>query len=97
MQTGWRSLGQRRKCAGEACLFIELHFGGQMRATDPIESKGVKSAKANANVYNLRLKRDENSRLRRIRDLEHENTLLVRMMSKTQIEIVRLRELLSLD
>ena len=51
--------------------------------------------KVNANVYDLGLKQDESSRRRRIRDLEHENALLMRMASETQIEIARLRELLS--
>lgn len=52
-------------------------------------------AKLEANVYDLGLKQDESSRLRRIRDLEHENALLMRMVSDTQIEIAQLRELLA--
>ena len=68
-----------------------------MRATNPIELACLESALpgANANVYDLGLKKDESSRLRRIRDLEHENALLMRMVSETQIEIARLRDLLS--
>lgn len=72
-----------------------------MRATNPIEPVCPESAlpksKANAkaNVYDLGLKQDESSRLRRIRDLEHENALLMRMVSETQIEIAQLRELLA--
>jgi hypothetical protein len=68
-----------------------------MRATDPIELACLESApvSSNANVYDLGLKQDESSRLRRIRDLEHENALLMRMVSETQMRIARLRELLS--
>jgi hypothetical protein len=68
-----------------------------MRATNPMGISCLESAlpAANANVYDLGLKQDEGSRLRRIRDLEHENGLLMRMVSETQIEIARLRELLS--
>ncbi len=68
-----------------------------MRATNPIEPVCPESAlpKSKANVYDLGLKQDESSRLRRIRDLEHENALLMRMVSETQIEIARLRELLT--
>jgi hypothetical protein len=72
-----------------------------MRATNPIEPVSSQSAlpksKANvkANDYDLGLKQDESSRLRRIRDLEHENALLMRMVSETQIEIAQLRDLLA--
>ncbi|OAF02721.1 hypothetical protein AYJ54_25955 [Bradyrhizobium centrolobii] len=68
-----------------------------MRATNPIEPECLESALlgSNANVYDLGLKQDEAIRLRRIKDLEHENALLMRMVSETQIEIARLRELLS--
>ncbi|MCS3730571.1 hypothetical protein [Bradyrhizobium betae] len=76
-----------------------------MRATNPIEpvcpesalpaSKADVKSDAKANVYDLGLKQDESNRLRRIRDLEHENALLMRMVSETQIEIARLRELLA--
>jgi hypothetical protein len=80
-----------------------------MRATNPIEPVSSESAlpkskakvetnvevKIEANVYDLGLKQDESSRLRRIRDLEHENALLMRMVSDTQIEIAQLRELLA--
>ncbi|WP_375314045.1 hypothetical protein WHZ77_13145 [Bradyrhizobium sp. A5] len=72
-----------------------------MRATNLIEPVCPESAlttsnsNETANVYDLGLKQDESSRLRRIRDLEHENGLLMRMVSETQIEIARLRELLS--
>ena len=68
-----------------------------MGATNPFELACLESAlpNSNANVYDLGLKHDESSRLRRIRDLEHENALLMRMVSETQIELARLRELLS--
>jgi hypothetical protein len=70
-----------------------------MRATNPIEPVCPESALPNtdvkANVYDLGLKQDESGRLRRIRDLEHENALLMRMVSETQIEIAQLRELLA--
>ncbi len=79
------------------CVFLLL--GVVMRATNPIEPACLESAllkaNANANVYDLGLKQDEGSRLRRVRDLEHENALLMRMVSETQVEIARLRELLS--
>ncbi|MCP3368330.1 hypothetical protein [Bradyrhizobium cajani] len=72
-----------------------------MRATNPIEPVCPESAlptsntNIKANVYDLGLKQDESGRLRRIRDLEHENALLMRMVLETQIEIARLRELLT--
>ncbi|MBR0964139.1 hypothetical protein JQ554_08235 [Bradyrhizobium diazoefficiens] len=72
-----------------------------MRATNPIEPVCPESALATskvdvkANVYDLGLRQDESSRLRRIRDLEHENALLMRMVTETQIEIAQLRELLT--
>lgn len=68
-----------------------------MRATNPTEPVCSKSAlpRLKANVYDLGLKQDADGRLRRIRDLEHENALLMRMVSETQIELARLRELLS--
>lgn len=66
-----------------------------MRATNPIEQACLESALPSANVYDLGLKQDESSRLRRIRDLEQENALLIRIVSETQTEIVSLRELLS--
>ena len=69
-----------------------------MRATNPMDLSCLESAlpaASNANVYDLVLRQDETSRLRRIRDLEHENALLMRMVSETQIEIARLRDLLS--
>lgn len=80
-----------------------------MRATNPIElvcpesaplttqsnAKAEIKVDITANVYDLGLKQDESSRLRRIRDLEHENALLMRMVSETQIEIAQLRELLT--
>ncbi len=70
-----------------------------MRATNPIEPACPDSAllESKVNVYDLGLKQDETGRLRRIRDLEHENALLMRMVSETQIEVARLRELLSSD
>jgi hypothetical protein len=68
-----------------------------MRATNPIEPVSSESVlpRSDANVYDLGLKQDESGRVRRIRDLEHENALLMRMVSETQIEIARLRELLT--
>jgi hypothetical protein len=72
-------------------------WGLEMRATNSTELECLETAlpKANVNVYDLGLKQDESGRLRRIWDLEHENALLMRMVTETQIEIVRLRELLS--
>jgi hypothetical protein len=68
-----------------------------MRATNAIDLACLKSAPqdSNENVYNLGLKQDESSRLRRIEDLKRENALLMRMVEETQFEVVRLRELLS--
>ena len=68
-----------------------------MRATNTIELLCLDSAlpKARANVYDLGERQEESNRFRRIRVLEHENTLLKRMVSDTQIEIVRLRTLLA--
>ena len=68
-----------------------------MRATNTIELSCLDSTlpKASANVYDLGERQEESNRFRRIRVLEHENTLLKRMVSDTQIEIVRLRMLLA--
>jgi hypothetical protein len=68
-----------------------------MRATNAIDLACLQSApqESNENVYNLGLKQDESSRLRRIEDLKRENALLMRMVEETQFEVVRLRELLS--
>ncbi|KQT03019.1 MULTISPECIES: hypothetical protein [unclassified Bradyrhizobium] len=67
-----------------------------MRATHPIEQICSESAlnKSKAEVYDLGLRQDESGRLRRIKNLKHENALLMRMVSETQIEIARLRDLL---
>lgn len=67
-----------------------------MRATHSLEQICSESAlnKTNAKIYDLGLRQDESSRLRRIKNLEHENALLMRMVSETQIEIARLRDLL---
>ena len=79
---------------GLSVIFV---LGVEMRATNPTEPVCSESAlpRLKANVYDLGLKQDEDGRLRRIRDLEHENALLMRMVSETQIELARLRELLS--
>lgn len=76
-------------------LFVVL--GVEMRATNPIEPACLKSAPPdlNENVYSLGLKQDESNRLRRIENLKRENALLMRMVEETQIELERLRELLS--
>lgn len=68
-----------------------------MRATNAIDLACPKSAPhdSSENVYNLGLKQDETSRLRRIEDLKRENALLMRMVEETQVEVVRLRKLLS--
>ena len=68
-----------------------------MRATNAMDLACLKSApqESNENVYNLGLKQDESSRLRRIEDLKRENALLMRMVEETQLEVVRLRKLLS--
>lgn len=74
--------------------FVVAFWGLEMRVTDPTESACLQTALegSNKNVYDLGLKQRATSRQRRIRDLEHENTLLMRMVSETQIEIARLRE-----
>jgi hypothetical protein len=68
-----------------------------MRATNAMDLACHKSAPhdSNENVYNLGLKEDESGRLRRIEDLKRENALLLRMVEETQLEVVRLRKLLS--
>jgi hypothetical protein len=73
-----------------------------MRVTNAIDVACLKSAPqdsneqdSNENVYNLGLKQDESSRLRRIENLKRENALLMRMVEETQLEVVRLRKLLS--
>lgn len=55
----------------------------------------VKAPKANAEVYDFRIRQTENRRQRRIRDLEHENALLAAVLSETSDEIARLRKLLT--
>lgn len=68
-----------------------------MRATIAIDLARPESASQDSseNVYNLGLKQDESSRLRRIENLKHENALLMRMVEETQVEVVRLRKMLS--
>jgi hypothetical protein len=68
-----------------------------MRATNAMDLACPKSApqESNENVYDLGLKQDETCRLRRIEDLKRENALLLRMVEETQLEVVRLRKLLS--
>lgn len=68
-----------------------------MRRINPIELACPEPAlpKADAIVYDLGPKQDESRRLHRIRDLEHENALLMRVVSEIQIEITRLRGLLA--
>ena len=67
-----------------------------MRGTYPVEQVCSESAlnKSKAKVYDLGLRQDETGRLRRIKNLKHENALLMRMVSETQAEIARLRDLL---
>ena len=55
----------------------------------------VKAPKANAEVYDFRVRQAENRRQRRIRDLEHENALLAAVLSKTSNEVACLRKLLT--
>ncbi|WP_156918061.1 hypothetical protein [Bradyrhizobium sp. Cp5.3] len=76
-------------------VFFVLGVG--MRATNAIDLTCLNSAPqaSNENVYDLGLKQDESSRLRRIENLKHENALLMRMVAETQIEVARLRKLLS--
>ncbi|QPF94541.1 hypothetical protein [Bradyrhizobium commune] len=91
--------------AGSGLLFFALlevepvfvSWGVEMRATNAIDLTCPKSAlqDSNENVYSLGLKQDENSLLRRIENLKHENVLLMRMVEETQVEVVRLRKLLS--
>jgi hypothetical protein len=52
--------------------------------------------KANANVYDLGARQADSGRLR-IKALEHENALLLRMVSDVRIEIARLRKLLTVS
>lgn len=68
-----------------------------MRATIAIDLARPEPAPQDSseNVYNLGLKQDESSRLRRIENLKHENALLMRMVEETQVEVVRLRKMLS--
>jgi hypothetical protein len=98
-------MANRLRLAGSGLLFLRtpevepLSFvlGVEMRATDAIDPACPKSApqESNENVYSLGLKQDESSRLRRIENLKHENALLMRMVEETQIEVARLRKLLS--
>lgn len=68
-----------------------------MRATNATDLARLESAAQdpNENVYDLGLKQDERSRLRRIEDLKRENALLTLVFEQTQLEVERLRELLS--
>ena len=68
-----------------------------MRATNAMDLACLKSAlqEFNQNVYNLGLKQDERSCLRRIEDLKRENALLMLVFEETQQEVLRLRKLLS--
>ncbi|MCP3445155.1 hypothetical protein [Bradyrhizobium sp. CCGUVB14] len=71
--------------------------GVDMRATNATDLARLESAAQdpNENVYDLGLKQDERSRLRRIEDLKRENALLTLVFEQTQLEVERLRELLS--
>lgn len=51
--------------------------------------------KASAKVYDFGVRQTESSRSDRIRVLEHENALLMRVLSETRTDIERLRELLT--
>jgi hypothetical protein len=50
---------------------------------------------AGAKVYDLTMRKTASRYQRRIRDLQHENALLTRILSETQIEIGRLRGFLA--
>lgn len=68
-----------------------------MRASNTNELVRLDSAvpTARANVYDLGERQEESVRLRRIGVLEHENALLMRMVSETHVELTRLRQLLA--
>ncbi|WP_426418693.1 hypothetical protein [Bradyrhizobium genosp. A] len=68
-----------------------------MRATNAMELACLKSAPQDSseNVYDLGLKQDERSGLRRIEDLKRENALLTLVFEETRLEVARLRKLLS--
>lgn len=51
--------------------------------------------KTGVKVYDLAVRQTESRRQRRIRALEHENALLMRVLSETRTEIVRLRKFLA--
>ena len=72
-------------------------MGAEMRASNRNELLCLESAqsKLSANVYDLGERQEEGGRLRRIKVLERENALLMRMMSETQIDIARLSKLLT--
>jgi hypothetical protein len=74
-------------------------LGASMRANNRFELVFPESAlpKASANVYDFGTRQTDSSRLQRIKALEHENALLMRMVSEVRIEIVRLRQLLTLS
>lgn len=67
-----------------------------MRANNPVKLIRRECAlpEESASVYDLAVRRTESSDLCRIRALEHEKALLMRMVSETQTEIARLRRLL---
>jgi hypothetical protein len=48
-----------------------------------------------ANVYDFPLRQTESHRRRRVKALEHENGLLMRVLSETRTEILRLQEFLA--
>ncbi len=68
-----------------------------MRANNAFELVylGPEQPKAEANVYDLGARQTENSCGRRIKALEHENALLMLMISELGTDIMRVRGLLA--
>jgi predicted RNase H-like nuclease (RuvC/YqgF family) len=50
------------------------------------------ATEASAKIYNLDVRQTASRRPRRVRELEHENTLLARALREIQAEIARLRK-----
>ncbi len=72
-------------------------WGLQMRANNAFELiyLGSEPPQAEANVYDLGARQTESSCGRRIKALEHENALLMLMISELGTDIMRVRGLLA--
>jgi hypothetical protein len=72
-------------------------WGLQMRANNAFELiyLGSDQPKAEANVYDIGARQTESSCGRRIKALEHENALLMLMISELGTDIMRVRGLLA--